>query len=361
MSPDPAYVDMESRMYNSIDFMVKLANQKDDNRPVLWCEYAHAMGNSLGNFDKFWNAIRREKRLIGAFIWDSTDQGLAKTDGNGTKYWLYGGDFGETIHSGNFCINGVINADQTPKPVTWEVKKVYQPVTTKAINLEKGILELKNWHHFTNLNKYNIFWSLQENGVTIQEGSFSAPDLNARDSTILTIPYKAIKSKSGAEYFLNISFKLKEETPWAEANHEIAWEQFKLPQYTSKEEQPFSTMEALHMVEDSNSATISSSEIKVVFDKASGDMVSIVNNNGTELLKASLKTNFWRPPTDNDIGSKMPKRQGVWKDAMKGRQLIGLSVSKVNDKVVKVSTSYELPSLGLKNTKGQGISTLNME
>ena len=161
---DPPGVDMISRMYSSIDYMVAWANHPDDKRPVIWCEYAHAMGNSLGNFYKFWDAIRANKRMIGAFIWDWTDQGILQTDANGKKYWAYGGDFGDKINSGNFCINGVIGSDQTPKPVTWEVKKIQQPVEIKAASLLRGDLLVTNWHHFTDLSVYDVVWQLEENG-----------------------------------------------------------------------------------------------------------------------------------------------------------------------------------------------------
>jgi beta-galactosidase len=128
MIPDPPYVDMISRMYSSIENMVRWANHPLDNRPVVWCEYAHAMGNSLGNFYKFWDAIRANHRLIGAFIWDWTDQGIHQTDDDGTEYWAYGGDFGDIDKLREFCLNGVIGPDQSLKPAIWEAKKVMQPV-----------------------------------------------------------------------------------------------------------------------------------------------------------------------------------------------------------------------------------------
>lgn len=343
-APDPSYVDIASRMYNSIEYMVTLANRENDNRPVLWCEYAHAMGNSLGNFEAFWEAIRREKRIVGAFIWDWTDQGLAKTDENGVKYWLYGGDHGEPIHSGNFCINGVINPDQTPKPTTWAAKKVHQPIVIKASNLAAGELNIKNWHHFKNLNNFDLFWSIEENGKVIQEGQLPSLDLDAAKETLVTIPFKKINTKVGKEYFLNISFKLKNGTTWAEKGHEIAWEQFKLPFESSKSIDAPKNNKAVLISHTQNQVSLTTAKTKATFDKISGYLTSLKNKKGVEFLKAPLKGNFWRPPTDNDEGSQLVGRHGVWKTAVDNSTLADFTISEENENMVKIVAVYNLPT-----------------
>ena len=126
---DDFYVDIRSRMYHLTEEMVRLANVTTDKRPIIWCEYAHAMGNSLGDFGAYWKAIRENKRFIGAFIWDWTDGAVVSTNKNGEKYWAYGGDFGESRHDGNFNNNGVISPDQSIKPSILEAKKIQQPIT----------------------------------------------------------------------------------------------------------------------------------------------------------------------------------------------------------------------------------------
>ena len=358
---DPDFVDIQSRMYADIDYMVHLANLPDDNRPVIWCEYAHAMGNSLGNFAAFWDAIKANKRMIGAFIWDWTDGGILRKDENGKEYWIYGGDSGEPIHSENFNNNGVISPNQTPKPATYEAKKVHQPVEIKALNLRSGELEIRNRHHFKSLNIYEIVWSVFRGGSVINNGTMAAPNTVPGKKSTIKIPLKEIKSYNGQEYFLNVSFHLKEATKWADKGHKVAWEQFELP-YTSKaKEFALSDMSNVKLIQSKILTTISGNGFKVKFDRIKGDLVSLVNASGKELLKAPLKANFWRPLTDNDNGSKMYRRSGVWKDALEGRILKKMNIFKVNDKVIKMVSSYELPALKPKNTDKKAKTTLVME
>ena len=163
-------VDMKSRMYFPIDTMIALANESFDTRPVMWCEYAHSMGNSTGSLYKFWDAIRGNHRLIGGFIWDWKDQGIYQVDKNGKSYWAYGGDFGDTINSENFCINGIVGPDQSIKPAILEAKKVMQPVEITGKDLKNGIITVKNWHHVADLSRYSISWELLENGIIIKNG-----------------------------------------------------------------------------------------------------------------------------------------------------------------------------------------------
>ena len=227
--PDPFYVDMMSRMYVSMPEMVQLATDPTDTRPVVWCEYAHAMGNSLGNLDEYWTLIRKHKRLIGGFVWDWVDQGLVKTTNNGEEYYAYGGDFGDTINDNNFCLNGIVTPDRQAKPAIWQCKKICQRVEISAINLMKGLLRLKNWHHFTDLNEYIPSWELTENGTIIQSGQLDPLSLAPGASGRLAIPFSTPKLIPGAEYHLTVRFHTSKDYIWGKSGHEIAWEQFELP------------------------------------------------------------------------------------------------------------------------------------
>ncbi len=355
---DPAYVDVRSRMYNATDYMVKLANTENDRRPVIYCEYAHAMGNSLGDFTAFWDAIKANKRFIGAFIWDWTDGAILRKEADGKEMWVYGGDYGEKIHSGNFNNNGVISPDQTPKPATWEAKKVHQPVEIKASNIEKGIFEITNRHHFSGLDHYSVSWKLEEDGKVIQEGKTLAPDLEPLEKGNLTIDFDEPKARSGRKYHLTISFKLNKDLSWAKAGHETSWEQFELPYFEAPASANLEKMPSLTVVENEKNVVVTTKAGKFSFDKNTGELFSLLLG-GKEVLKQAPRPNFWRPPTDNDIGSGMPKRQGYWKEASEKRILKAFNVSKKENKAVILETHFNLPATG--EAPGEaGLSTIQV-
>lgn len=342
---DPPGVDMISRMYTPIEEMVAWANHPTDKRPVIWCEYAHAMGNSLGNFYKFWDAIRANKRMIGAFIWDWTDQGILQTDENGKKYWAYGGDFGDKINSGNFCINGVIASDQTPKPVTWEVKKIQQPVVIAAANLSRGDVTVSNWHHFTDLSIYDISWQLEENGMVIQSGNLPAMKTKPGVSERINIPFEEPQLKAGAEYFLKITFKTKADNAWSKKGHIVAWEQFKMPFNTGPA--PLAQVESFGnatMKDDGYMIQISGDGFSVEISRTDG-LLHSYKLNDREIVAAPLTPNFWRPPIDNDNGGGMPRRQGIWKNALDGYKVASVNTLQVSAKVSRVAVEMELPKI----------------
>ncbi len=343
--PDPFYVDMVSRMYNNIPSMVKWANDPRETRPVIWCEYAHAMGNSLGNFYKFWDAIRANKRMIGAFIWDWTDQGIYQQDNEGNVFWAYGGDFGDKINSGNFCLNGIIAPDQTIKPAALEAKKVMQPVTVSPSNLSNGDFMVKNWHHFADLSKYNIDWVLLENGTQIQAGSTPSLSTPAGKSETLHIEFISPEPKACTEYILRISFKLKNDAKYAMKGHMVAWDEFKLPiRSAAIQAQSIDKMDDLEVKESEPTLTITGSGFSVEFSKIDGLLTSYVIE-GKEMIIKSPAPNFWRATTDNDRGGKMPQRSGIWKDAGELRNLESISWHVVDNKAIKVVSQFELPEV----------------
>ena len=154
---DPKWVDMLSRMYPQPQELEDLINNTSfDKRPVLMCEYAHSMGNSLGNYKAYWDVVYKYDRALGGFIWDFIDQGILQKDSNGKKYFAYGGDFGDVPNDGSFCLNGIVAADRTPKPEIYEAKKVNQPVVIKAVDALKGTFSILNRHHASHLSKYNL-------------------------------------------------------------------------------------------------------------------------------------------------------------------------------------------------------------
>ncbi len=341
--PDPAYVDVVSRMYLEIDTMIRWATDPVEKRPVLWCEYAHAMGNSLGNFFKYWDAIRAHDALIGAFIWDWTDQGIRQTAPDGKTYWAYGGDFGDRINSGNFCLNGLIGPDQSPKPVAWEAKKIQQPVVIEAVAGQANRFRVTSWHDFTDLSRYAIRWELAEEGVVIQHGSLPALLTPPRGHDFLEIPWREPAARPGSEYHVKLLFDLARDLPWAPAGHNVAWAQFPVafgaPSPSPAAKPPLPAV----AVDDSASfITVTGAGFAARWDKASG-LLQSYRVGGAEVLRASLRPNFWRPITDNDVGGGMPKRSGRWKTAADGAVAAGVKAEPLTDGRARLTTVLSLP------------------
>jgi beta-galactosidase len=347
---DPDWVDVRSRMYMQIPQMVKMANQEEDGRPVVWCEYAHSMGNSTGNLDEFWEAIRSEKRLIGGFIWDWMDQGIIQTDDNGKEYYVYGGDFGEPIHDGNFNLNGIINADQTPKPATWEAKKIFQPIEVIQVDNpwdpKPHVYDVKNWHHFLDLSRYQATFSITEEGVEILTGAVNLPEVRPGQQIRLPFELPDIDFKPGLDYHLTFRFSLKASTAWAEAGHEIAWDQFKIDNplaAVSKTEEP--AIGPVEVIQTNEALSLSGRNFLVSWDKASGWIKSL-KYDGEEILSSELKPNFWRPLTDNDSrGHRIQNRYAPWKEALNAAELQTFQVLRGEGGKVIVSVRHTLTSI----------------
>ncbi|MEO9869398.1 beta-galactosidase, LacZ type [Ekhidna sp.] len=341
---DPVWVDVRSRMYNSIESMVEMANQEEDGRPVVWCEYAHSMGNSTGNLFEFWDAIRANKRLIGAFIWDWMDQALVKKGPNGEEQLVYGGDFGEKYHDGNFNLNGIINADQTPKPATWEAKKVFQPVAMKRHKWQPEKFVIMNRHHFADLSQFQASYEILEDGIKIKEGTLELPEVHAGMQTILDFKIPELNFKQGKEYFINFYFKLSEEKNWAKKGHLVAWEQFLIPNPKGASEANMAVSTTVSLSENDLELIVESDGYSIVFNKSSGWISSITQGN-SGFLSSEMKPNFWRPLTDNDErGSRIQDRQKEWKTALKEIELKDFVVSKGESQVV-IKTTHWLPGV----------------
>ncbi len=221
--------DLVCPMYSSIDQIVAYAQDPRADRPLIMCEYAHAMGNSLGNYKEYWQAIENNPGLQGGFIWDWIDQGIIKHDENGEPYWGYGGDFGDDINDRNFCINGLIWPDRTPKPALYEHKKICQPLAIKAVDLAQGRLEIVNKRNFTDLSDLELHWELSAEGTLLQKGLLPPMAIPPGESRAITLDLNPGTLPPCAFSYLTVRFNLAQDTPWAAKGHEVAWEQFELP------------------------------------------------------------------------------------------------------------------------------------
>lgn len=292
--------DLVCPMYPSVDRIIDYALNENYTRPLIMCEYAHAMGNSVGNLKEYWEAIERYHGLQGGFIWDWVDQGLRKTDEKGVSYWAYGGDFGDTINDMDFCINGLIFPDRTIHPPMVEFKKLIQPVAVEAVDLALGRLAIVNKHDFITLSGLTCAWELSVDGEVVQSGTL--PRFNTRPgfSDEITVPFSQPRLGPGAECFLNLRFCLAQDASWAAAGHEVAWEQFKLPVAAPPAlALPAAGMPALAVREDAAAITVAGEGFTLSVDRANG-RIARYTYQGAELLKSGPALNIWRAPTDND-------------------------------------------------------------
>ena len=346
--------DIYCPMYPSIDYIERYGKEQQE-RPLIMCEYAHAMGNSTGNLQDYWNVIEKYDQLQGGSVWDWVDQGLLKTDSNGIKFYAYGGDFGPngTPSDGNFCINGLIAPDRFEHPALAEVKKVYQYIQFKSVRNNHAV-EIKNRYDFIDLKNVKIVWEIQVDNKVIKEGMLENLSIAPRESmTVMLLPLE-MRVKPGVEYFLNLKAVTKEETGLIPGGFQIASEQFALP--SMRETSPFITdnMSSLKTAEHENTLLVSGNNFKISFDKEMGKITSY-EFAGEQLIQSGPRPNFWRAPTDNDFGNGMDTRCKDWKEeswskdiervnvVQRGNDEIQIDVSaNMNKTNAKINTSYRI-------------------
>lgn len=313
---DPKWVDMLSRMYPSPANLQGLIDDTSfDNRPVIMCEYAHAMGNSLGNMEEYWNIVHNNDRAIGGYIWDWIDQGIVKTAKNGVEFLAYGGDFGDTPNSGSFCLNGIIASDRTPKPEIFEAKKVNQPVVISKIDAKNGDFKILNRHHAIDLSIYDLVWNLEENGNVICDGIVENVNTKPNENSDFNIDFKKPKLKSGNHYYINFKGKLKEDVLWAKKGFVVFEEQFKIPFQIDKKTTKQKSQSTLTVDETDKTINIKNKKISVSVDKKLGYITNFTSK-GKNLMESPLKLNFWRPETENDAAYRRAKKQTNERDWM---------------------------------------------
>jgi len=325
---DPHYVDVIGRFYPRVqdeylnpdipegedreraenarwERLLSIALNTDDNRPVLTSEYAHAMGNAVGNLREYWDEIYSNKRMAGGFIWDWVDQGLYKTSPEGIRYLAYGGDFGDKPNLKSFCFNGIIFADRTLSPKYYEVKKVYQPVKIEPVNLDSYYITVAvtNRNHFLNLKEYEARWTLMKNGQTVQKGSVTDIDIPAGERKEVSFYLNKFGIQAGSEYWLKISFHLKNSILWAEKGYEIAFEQLKM-NFATEAVSLANVKPAgikLTVTNSNDQIIISGKTFSLIFDNQTATPVSL-KYGGKERLVAGAVFQGYRAPTDNDRG-----------------------------------------------------------
>jgi beta-galactosidase len=268
--------DVVCPMYPSIASILSYAKSPKADRPLIMCEYSHAMGNSNGTLAEYWDAIESTKGLQGGFIWEFWDHGIEQTMPDGTKRSAYGGDFGETRHDGNFVCDGVVFPDRTAKPVLSEFKALAAPVIISTAKASSGQFSLFNKQFFNDLGAFDIHWSINRNGEVIETGQLNVPKVSPRKTARFTIKAATLTKADGlGERFITFSVTQKVRTDWAPAHTEVAWNQFALP---------------------SRKESIAPSKTNPLFESAVDEAGEIQLPYGVFAPELSL----WRAPTDND-------------------------------------------------------------
>ncbi|MDD2611192.1 MAG: glycoside hydrolase family 2 TIM barrel-domain containing protein [Bacteroidales bacterium] len=335
--------DIVCPMYPPISYMKEYAARKDTKRPFIMCEYSHAMGNSSGNFQEYFDIIASSKYMQGGFIWDWVDQGLKTKDENGQTYWGYGGDFGSAGYPNqeNFCMNGLVFPDRTPHPGLNEVKKVYQDILFNAKDLKKGMISIENRFLYHPLKDYSFRWELIKNGMKVDSSEFkvSQPAGTTKDY-VLKLP--KIDSQDKNEYFLNLYAFTKKATEMIPSGFEIAREQFALNTGWSFSGSKPVQDQKIQIQDMDGNITLNTGDIRMVFNRLNGMLTEYCFRN--QLILGTPEINFWRAPTDNDFGNNMPVISNIWRTAGKNKALRTFEVIRSKDSVV-IKTIFDLTDI----------------
>ncbi len=281
------------------------------DRPVILCEYSHAMGNSNGSLSDYFALFKSTPGLQGGFIWEWVDHGIRQALPDGREYWAYGGDFGDQPNDANFVCDGLVWPDRTPHPAMWEHRKLAQPVAVEAVDAARGRIRIRNEQDFTSLGWLRGAWDLTQDGVVRQRGALPRLDLRPGAARVLTLPLDSSRLSSGGEWHLNVRFFTRQARSWAGPGHEIGWDQFPLAKDAPRRRArpravPAAAVEA---VEDATGLVLRAGGRLLRFDRQAGNLVAL-EDGGASLLARGPLVQLWRGATDND-GIKLWATQGA--------------------------------------------------
>ena len=343
------HTDIYCPMYIGYEDVEKYGKRTDVKKPMIQCEYAHAMGNSEGGFKEYWDLFRKYPNLQGGFIWDFVDQSPRWRGKNGVEIYGYGGDFNRFDASDiNFCDNGLISPDRVPNPHMYEVGRVLQSIHTTPVDAAKGVFSIYNENFFTDLSNYTLNWDLLHNGKKVRTGTIDKFNADPQKSTEVTIDYGTLEPEG--EYLLNIAYTLKNADGILEPGTEVASTQIALTEAPAadmtianvkKTNTPL--VEPVIIDNQANYLIVTAPGIDIEFNRENGFM-SKYEVNGTDMITEGeqLIPNFWRAPTDNDFGANLQLKYAAWKNPE--FKLKGLEAKKT-DGLVLVTATYDVPSV----------------
>ncbi|MES2649326.1 MAG: glycoside hydrolase family 2 TIM barrel-domain containing protein [Bacteroidota bacterium] len=340
--------DIVCPMYPDMSYMKSYGADVSKTRPYIMCEYSHAMGNSNGNFQEYFDIIRSFKNMQGGFIWDWVDQGIKTKTSDGREFYAYGGDLGayHLQNDENFCSNGLVAADRSPHPGFYEVKKVYAKIIFRSENIASGKLGIQNIYDFTNLDQFNFKWELFNNGQKVKEDTFSV-NLAPHQQKEISLAIPNYKSQEGSEYFVNVYAYTKNATELVPSGHEVAREQFKAAGDYFARSGPAANN--LQVTKTTDKIVFNAGAIKGEFDLARGFLRSYTINGKNRVMQFP-EPYFWRAPTDNDFGNNMPASLGIWRNAHINRKVTKVSADDQTSDGIKITVAYQLSDIDVPYT-----------
>ncbi|MEG1635053.1 MAG: glycoside hydrolase family 2 TIM barrel-domain containing protein [Rikenellaceae bacterium] len=338
------FTDVYCPMYASPRRMEEYANDASQTRPLIQCEYAHAMGNSEGGFKEYWDLIRKYPKLQGGFIWDFVDQSLRVRTADGDIIYTYGGDYGKNLTSdNNFQNNGLISPDRKPNPHMDEVMFYYQNIWTTPKDLAKGLVEVYNENFFTDLANYRMKWTLLADGKAVKTGVVN--DLRVAPQQKVVVPLGfSIENCGAKELLLNVAYETKNAVKGVEASTVLSRNQMVVKPYADYSiELCKSATKATFKDNNVEVINVFGNDVKVDFSKRSG-LIDLYSVDGLNMLEKGyqVRPSFWRAPTDNDFGANLQHKMKAWKDP--GMKLEKIEASERGENVVVVA-EYKLTNV----------------
>jgi beta-galactosidase len=354
-SADTEYLDMESRMYASVDFCEQYALKEENKKPLFLCEYSHAMGNGPGDLKDYWDVIYKYPKLMGACVWEWCDHGIKTLNSKGEEFYAYGGDFGDKPNDGNFCLDGLVYPDRRPHTGLLELKKVIAPIKIDAEDLRKGLISISNLYDFIDLSGILITWKIDKDGVTVEQGDISNLSTEPHKSEKVEIKY-SIPEASDSKYYLTLSCQQKKDTIWAEKGYEITFKQFELPVEKLNAAEN-SCVHSIKVEEREHLVKVEGFDFCHIFDLYEGAFVKISKDH-VDMLSGKTRFNIWRAPMDNDMHIKRH-----WIDAAYDRAVMKVYDAKItnsSETAVEITVNFSLGGyIKLPILKGKAVWTVD--
>ena len=349
------FTDIFCPMYMPYDACEKYCKE-NPGKPLIQCEYAHAMGNSEGGFREYWDLVRKYPAYQGGFIWDFVDQSPRWTSPEGKTFYGYAGDFNryDVDKDQNFCNNGLISPDRIPNPHAYEVRYIYQSIWASPADLSEAEISVFNENFFRDLSGYRMDWELLADGIPVQQGSVQDLDIAPQESGKIALGYDPSSLCAGKEWMLNIYFRLKKTDGLLPAGHTAAYRQIPLSDYSFSTDFIVGTAPNKEIPtpvfdnSDRRYLILEGEGFRIEFNKSDG-MLSLYEVHGVQFLEkgSSLRPNFWRAGTDNDYGAGLPGKYLVWKDPQLKMESLDYGM---HDGLAYVTAVSTMPGTGARIT-----------
>ncbi|WP_327204614.1 glycoside hydrolase family 2 TIM barrel-domain containing protein [Paenibacillus polymyxa] len=357
-STETGCLDMDSHMYESIEYIENYAKDETATMPLFLCEYSHAMGNGPGDLKDYWDVIYKYPKLMGGCVWEWCDHGILTRTEDGTPFFGYGGDFGDRPNDGNFCIDGLVSPDRVPHTGLLELKQVIAPIRVEAKALAAGKLDVTNLYDFIDLSHVIFHWKVEKNGQLAGQGLLEGLSTPPHATETISIPVCWPK-ESESRYFLTISYRLNRETSWGDLGHEIAFEQFELPVIRKKVDVVAVDRPGILAREEDGMLTIQGFDFVHHFDLCKGAFTAI-SRHGVPLIQEPVAFSVWRAPTDNDRFVKEKWLEAGFDRAVTKVYCVDWKQEEVGSVTIQVSFSlggYSVPTILSGNAEWTVLAT----